>query len=149
MAPAVAGTDRRSCVRPARFVIRAGGVDAVVPAPGGGLVARFGADAAAVGAVINCAGPGRLPAAADPLVAALLRDGLARVGPHGLGLDIGSDGRLVGATGTVQDRLWLVGALRRGARWETTAVPEIRAQARCLAVDVAGAASRTTLPEAA
>src|SRR4029450_10233516 len=137
MAPAVA--EHIAVLRASgAFTVRAGGIDAVVPAPGGGLLARFGGDEATVGAVVNCAGPGRLPAAADPLVSALLSDGLARVGPHALGLDISPDGRLVGAAGIVQDRLWLVGPLRRGARWETTAVPEIRAQARCLAVDVAG-----------
>jgi uncharacterized NAD(P)/FAD-binding protein YdhS len=35
--------------------------------------------------------------------------------------------------------LWLIGPLRRGARWETTAVPEIRAQARLLAREFGGA----------
>jgi uncharacterized NAD(P)/FAD-binding protein YdhS len=29
--------------------------------------------------------------------------------------------------------LWLVGALRRGTEWETTAVPEIRIQAGVIA----------------
>jgi uncharacterized NAD(P)/FAD-binding protein YdhS len=87
-------------------------------------------------AVVNCAGPGRLPAAAGPLVGGLLATGLARVGPHGLGLDIDTAGRLVGATGRAHDRLWVVGALRRGAQWETTAVPEIRAQARSLVTDL-------------
>lgn len=87
-------------------------------------------------AVINCAGPGRLPAAAGPLVGGLLATGLARVGPHGLGLDIDAAGRLVGSDGRAHDRLWVVGALRRGAQWETTAVPEIRAQARRLVTDL-------------
>jgi uncharacterized NAD(P)/FAD-binding protein YdhS len=87
-------------------------------------------------AVVNCAGPGRLPGAAGPLVGGLLAAGLARVGPHGLGLDIDPDGRLVGAGGRAHDRLWVIGPLRRGARWETTAVPEIRAQARRLVTDL-------------
>ncbi len=42
------------------------------------------------------------------------------------------NGRLIGADGTARDNLWLIGPLRRGARWETTAVPEIRTQARAL-----------------
>ena len=87
-------------------------------------------------AVINCAGPGRLPGAAGPLVGGLLAAGLARTGPHGLGLDIDEAGRLIGAGGRVHERLWVIGALRRGARWETTAVPEIRAQARRLVTDL-------------
>jgi uncharacterized NAD(P)/FAD-binding protein YdhS len=87
-------------------------------------------------AVVNCAGPGRLPGAAGPLIGGLLAAGLARVGPHGLGLDIDEAGRLIGVGGRAHDRLWVVGALRRGARWETTAVPEIRAQARRLVTDL-------------
>ncbi|AGZ44803.1 hypothetical protein AFR_32725 [Actinoplanes friuliensis DSM 7358] len=106
-----------------RLEIRAGGVAAW---PG----------LADYAAVINCAGPGRLPGAAGPLVGGLLAAGLARVGPHGLGLDIDPAGRLIGAGGQVQERLWLIGPLRRGARWETTAVPEIRAQARRLVTDL-------------
>jgi uncharacterized NAD(P)/FAD-binding protein YdhS len=90
-------------------------------------------------AVIDCAGPGRLPGAAGPLIRGLLAAGVARPGPHGLGLDIDPRGRLVGAGGRVHDRLWLVGPLRRGAGWETTAVPEIRAQARRLAADLVSA----------
>jgi uncharacterized NAD(P)/FAD-binding protein YdhS len=30
------------------------------------------------------------------------------------------------------DALWVVGPLRRGRRWETTAIPEIRMQAASL-----------------
>lgn len=101
-------------------------------------------------AVVNCAGPGRLPAAAGPLVGGLLAAGLARVGPHGLGLDIDGAGRLVGAEGRAHDRLWIIGALRRGAQWETTAVPELRAQARRLVEDLhAGTRIGAALPAAA
>ncbi|MEV6595731.1 FAD/NAD(P)-binding protein [Actinoplanes sp. NPDC051346] len=87
-------------------------------------------------AVVNCAGPGRLPGAAGPLVGGLLAEGLARLGPHDLGLDIDQAGRLVAADGRVNERLWVIGPLRRGAQWETTAVPEIRAQAHRLATDL-------------
>ncbi|MGA5304707.1 FAD/NAD(P)-binding protein [Nucisporomicrobium flavum] len=87
-------------------------------------------------AVVNCAGPGRLPGSAGPLVAGLLEAGLATPGPHQLGLAIDAQGRVVAADGRVHDRLWLIGPLRRGTQWETTAVPEIRAQARSLATDL-------------
>ncbi|GAA3915880.1 FAD/NAD(P)-binding protein [Actinoplanes auranticolor] len=101
-------------------------------------------------AVVNCAGPGRLPGAGGPLVGGLLAAGLARVGPHGLGLDIDEAGRLVGADGRAHDRLWVIGPLRRGARWETTAVPEIRAQARRLVTDLrAGTRIAAAFPAAA
>lgn len=101
-------------------------------------------------AVVDCAGPGRLPGAGGPLVGGLLAAGLARVGPHGLGLDIDEAGRLVGADGRAHDRLWVIGPLRRGARWETTAVPEIRAQARRLVTDLrAGTRIAAAFPAAA
>ncbi|MDP9795354.1 putative NAD(P)/FAD-binding protein YdhS [Catenuloplanes nepalensis] len=70
--------------------------------------------------VVNAAGPGLLPEAADPLTAALLADGLATAGPHGLGLETAAP-------------LWVVGPMRRGRLWETTAIPEIRDQADTLA----------------
>ena len=89
--------------------------------------------------VVNAAGPGRLPHAAGPLTAALLADGLARVGPHGLGLDVGPDGRTTGAP------LWVVGPLRRGRLWETTAIPEIREQSEALAASI----GRAYAPDAA
>ncbi|MDB5371088.1 MAG: hypothetical protein JWP20_2646, partial [Roseomonas sp.] len=63
-------------------------------------------------------------------VPALLRRGLARPDPLGLGLDVtGPDGTLRGADGQPVPGLRLVGALTRGALWEITAVPEIRIQA--------------------
>lgn len=136
MAPAVAA--RVGELRAAGLLeVRAGGVAAW---PG---LADFAA-------VVNCAGPGRLPGAAGPLVGGLLAAGLARVGPHGLGLEIDGAGRLVGAGGRAHDRLWVIGALRRGAQRETTAVPELRAQARRLAADLRpGARAEMDLPAAA
>ncbi|GAA0798887.1 pyridine nucleotide-disulfide oxidoreductase [Spirilliplanes yamanashiensis] len=98
-------------------------------------------------AVVNCAGPGRLPAAAGPLVGALLTAGAARVGPHGLGLDVDAAGSLITAAGTAEPKLTVVGSLRRGRVWETTAVPEIRAQAAALAA--ASPAAWTATPPAA
>ncbi|GGK16978.1 hypothetical protein GCM10010124_06910 [Pilimelia terevasa] len=85
------------------------------------------------GAVINCTGPGLWPAHAAPVVRSLVAAGLARPGPYGLGLDVGADGAIVDSTGSPQDTLWAVGPARRGCFWETTALPEIRRQARTLA----------------
>jgi uncharacterized NAD(P)/FAD-binding protein YdhS len=121
-----------------RLEVRAGGLRSLIaPAPGG-LLAELEAGAQWFGAVVNCAGPGRLPGAAGSFVGGLLAGGQARVGPHGLGLDIDAGGRLIGAGGQVQGGRWLIGPLRRGARWETTAVPEIRAQARAVARELTG-----------
>ncbi|WP_250007309.1 FAD/NAD(P)-binding protein [Actinoplanes sp. M2I2] len=119
-----------------RLEVRAGGIRSMTAPAAGGLLVELEAGVQWFGAVVNCAGPGRLPAAAGSFVGSLLDAGQARVGPHGLGLDIDADGRLIGADGRVQPDRRLIGPLRRGAKWETTAVPEIRAQARHLAIPV-------------
>ncbi|MGK5678161.1 FAD/NAD(P)-binding protein [Actinoplanes sp. URMC 104] len=119
-----------------RLEVRAGGIRSMTAPPAGGLLVELEAGVQWFGAVVNCAGPGRLPAAAGSFVRSLLDEGQARVGPHALGLDIDAAGRLIGADGRVRPDRWLIGPLRRGARWETTAVPEIRAQARRLAIPV-------------
>ena len=80
---------------------------------------------------VPCTGPdqalGRVP---DRFVASLVRRGLARPGPHGIGLATSPDGAV---EGPLVNRLWTLGALRRGELWETTAIPEIRGQARAVA----------------
>lgn len=113
------------------------GSDAILGARsigGQGIEVRFVSGATGhFGAVVNCTGPARLPSGGNPLVRRLLDEGLARTGPHRLGLDVDPSGRLIDALGRTHERLWTVGALRRGVLWETTAVPEIRAQAAELA----------------
>ncbi|MFC4045956.1 FAD/NAD(P)-binding protein [Dactylosporangium siamense] len=84
-----------------------------------------------VGAIVNCTGPGG--AATSTLGRALLDDGLARRDPTGTGLDVDGHGRLVDRDGGASDRVVAIGPTRRGAWWETTAVPEIRTQAAALA----------------
>ncbi|MEV6842944.1 FAD/NAD(P)-binding protein [Actinoplanes sp. NPDC051411] len=131
MAPAV-GARVAALRAEGRLEVRAGGLRSLVAPPAGGLMAELEAGAQWFGAAVNCAGSGRLPAAAGSFAAGLLAAGRARVGPHGLGLDIDASGRLLGADGRPQRGRWLIGPLRRGAQWETTAVPEIRAQAAAL-----------------
>jgi uncharacterized NAD(P)/FAD-binding protein YdhS len=86
--------------------------------------------------VVNCTGPA--PAATpgwNPLVDGLAARGLLRPGPHGLGLDVSADGRLLDEAGVPARAVHVVGAARRGCEWEVAAVPDIRRQAR----EVAGA----------
>ncbi|WP_250033265.1 FAD/NAD(P)-binding protein [Paractinoplanes maris] len=135
MAPSV-GARVASLRQDGRLEVRAGGIRSMTAPPAGGLLVELEAGVQWFGAVVNCAGPGRLPAAAGSFVGSLLEAGQARVGPHGLGLDIDPAGRLISAGGRVQPDRWLIGPLRRGAKWETTAVPEIRSQARGLAIPV-------------
>ncbi len=81
--------------------------------------------------MIDCTGPGA--ATRLPVVHALIADNLARPNSVGLGIDADDRGRLLDRRGRVDETLWAVGPLRRGALWETTAVPEIRRQAAALA----------------
>lgn len=70
-------------------------------------------------------------ATAHPLVRSLVQSGLARADSDGLGLQVDVSGRLDPA-----QRLWTLGALCRGRDWESTAIPEIRQQARAIAVQL-------------
>jgi uncharacterized NAD(P)/FAD-binding protein YdhS len=84
--------------------------------------------------VINCTGPEsdcrRLE---NPLMSALLAEGLARPDPLFLGLDVSPEGALIGRDGTISQTLYAVGPARKGALWESTAVPELREQIHRLA----------------
>lgn len=86
-------------------------------------------------ALINCAGPALDPSA-DPLIAGLLQGGMAVRHPLGIGLDLEHDGRVRRPDGGARQSLWAMGPLRRAADWESTAVPEIRIQARDLATSL-------------
>ena len=44
-----------------------------------------------------------------------------------------ADGRVVGENGLPRENVFAIGPMLRGARWETTAANEIRAQAGTLA----------------
>lgn len=84
--------------------------------------------------VVNCTGPeGDFRKLRHPLVDSLLEHGLARPDRLGMGLDVAADGALMDAWGEASSWLFTLGPLRKGALWETTAVPEIRVQAAELA----------------
>lgn len=124
-----------------RLDVRSGTVRDVEPLTGGGLRVRL-ADGTSreVGWVVNCTGP-RLDVRTlgNPLIDDLFRaregGALAVASTAGMGVRT-VDGRLVDQRGASEAPIWTLGALRRGELWESTAVPEIRAQARALAVDV-------------
>ncbi|MFC5663896.1 FAD/NAD(P)-binding protein [Kitasatospora misakiensis] len=94
-----------------------------------------------VGAVVNCTGPSadlrRVP---DPLVAVLLGAGLAEADDLGQGFRTDARGRVRPAAGAPAAPLWTLGALRRGSLLESTAIPEIRGQAREVAEDIVATA---------
>ena len=84
--------------------------------------------------VVTCTGAGLAVAATpDPLVRGLLADGHAWADPLGLGLRATPAGALLDAAGRSDERLWVLGPLRRGELWESTAVQELRDQAVAVA----------------
>jgi uncharacterized NAD(P)/FAD-binding protein YdhS len=66
------------------------------------------------------------------LIRQLLTNGHITPDPFGLGCRATPDGRVLHGE-DVQQRLFVIGSLLRGALWESTAMPEIRQQARALA----------------
>ena len=80
--------------------------------------------------VINATGVEmRAQAMRNPLLQQLLGSGIARPGPHGIGIDTDAAGKLVDADGMADVRIQVVGSLRIGNLWESLAIPELRAQA--------------------
>ncbi|MDX9750141.1 MAG: FAD/NAD(P)-binding protein [Flavobacteriales bacterium] len=88
----------------------------------------------AVRHLLNCTGPQADTRRLDqPLVTRLMEQGLAVWDPLHLGLATTAEGALVHADGRAADDLFAMGPLCKATLWESTAVPEIREQARDLA----------------
>jgi uncharacterized NAD(P)/FAD-binding protein YdhS len=93
-----------------------------------------------VSRVINCTAPeSDYRNLTHPLWRNLFTRGIVAAGPIGLGLRTGPDGELINAQGEPSRNLFTLGATRIGTLFETTAVEEIRAQARGLGLTIAGA----------
>ena len=73
----------------------------------------------------------------------MLASGRARLEAAGLGLDLDAGGRVIGADGAADPRLFVLGPPARGAFWETTAVPDIRKRIEGMAKALAEAASES------
>jgi uncharacterized NAD(P)/FAD-binding protein YdhS len=87
-----------------------------------------------VSRIVSCRGLTSDPRrTANPLVAQLLAEGMARVDPLGIGLDVDNDCALIDADGRASDRVFAVGPMSQAAFWEVIAVPDIRLQAAALA----------------
>jgi len=69
----------------------------------------------------------------NPVLSDLLQQGLARPGPHGIGIDTTAEGALVDAHGAAVPDVAVIGSLRIGRLWESIAVPELRGQAETAA----------------
>jgi uncharacterized NAD(P)/FAD-binding protein YdhS len=84
--------------------------------------------------IINTTGPDPdLAGSTNPLIQQLFAEGYVTTGALGMGWATTDDGQLRDAYGEPVPGLWTLGSTRRGQLLETTAVPEIRAQALALA----------------
>jgi uncharacterized NAD(P)/FAD-binding protein YdhS len=90
-------------------------------------------------AVVMCIGPSADPRR-DPFLSSLIDAGIASRHRLGIGLSVDAAGHVVRPDGAIDPRLSTLGSLRRGAEWESTAVPELRVHARDLAEAILGAA---------
>jgi uncharacterized NAD(P)/FAD-binding protein YdhS len=86
------------------------------------------------GAVVNCTGPdGDFARTREPVIAALRERGALTPDELGLGLLADAHGALIDTEGRPSKVLFTLGSPRRSEEWESTAVPELRAQADRLA----------------
>jgi uncharacterized NAD(P)/FAD-binding protein YdhS len=87
-----------------------------------------------VGRVINCSGPAHdFRQLENPLIGNLLAQGLMHPLQTGIGVDVAPSGALRNGDGVDSTAVFAIGPVRYGTLIETTAMPEIRAQAEELA----------------
>lgn len=87
--------------------------------------------------LVNCIGSESNFAKIDsPLVQNLIRRGHVRPDALSLGLDATPDGHVIGSDGRPSAVIRTLGTALKGILWETTAIPEIRQQARDLGADL-------------
>jgi uncharacterized NAD(P)/FAD-binding protein YdhS len=129
-----------------QFVATAARVRRVSLSPRGKLAVELlprgssGSEIVVVDCVINCTGPEiDLSRTKSPLISSFLKD-LACLDPSRMGLQSNRDsGAIIDAQGRESKRLFALGPLRKGVLWETTAVPELREQARRTADELVAA----------
>ncbi len=111
-------------------------------------VARVGADTSlTVDAVVNCTGPlTDITRSSDPLLLALRERGLASPDPLFLGVASTAAGQLLDPEGRPVPGLYAVGSPRKGVLYESTAIPEIRAQASEVARSLLASRRATRVP---
>lgn len=134
MAPAIARRITELCESSVLEIQRARPISAEA-LPRGGVAVTFSDDSGDVStviynAVVNCTGPGRpWLDGSQPLIADLVESGRASPDELQLGLKTDEHGSPIGTDGSAWSEVLVIGTLRRGTLWETTAVPELRSQA--------------------
>lgn len=116
-----------------RLEVVTGRIASLTPTSAGltvGVETATGPRAIAAGLVINCTGPAEGPDTSGQLLYRnLLRRGLVSPDEVNLGVRATADFAAVEASGQRSPWLRVLGPPLRGSLWETTAVPELRAQA--------------------
>ncbi|HKX84638.1 MAG TPA: FAD/NAD(P)-binding protein, partial [Pyrinomonadaceae bacterium] len=85
--------------------------------------------------ILNCIGSeSNFERLESKLVRNMMVKGMIRNDPISQGLDATPDGRLIDRDGEPSDSIYTLGTALKGVLWESTAIPEIRTQARDLAV---------------
>ena len=108
--------------------IKKGRVKSVRVKKNGKFEIAFGKEKVTVDAVINCTGSeSDFSKLEVPLVKSLLAKGAIKTDPLALGLD-------ADPTGKISENLYTIGTALKGVMWESTAMPELRAQAKALAL---------------
>jgi uncharacterized NAD(P)/FAD-binding protein YdhS len=121
--------------RDGRLRLTTGGITAL-SARRGSCQVRFGADEqqVRVDAVVNCTGPQTdITRSRNPLLRNLRERSLVAPDALRLGLSCRPTGEVLDETGAVVPRVYAVGPPRKGTLYESTAIPEIRAQAAAVA----------------
>ena len=120
------GTIAVSAARPAAATLKDGGRITLSDA--------FGTSSGPFDYVVLCTGPSDDVRRSTGLLGRLVTSGTAAPGPLGFGVDTDPvTGALRDVAGSSVANVYCIGTMRRGTLWETTAVPELRAQAVILA----------------
>ena len=106
------------------------------------LIRRRGArivETLEVSRVISCKGVTSAPQkSGNPLIESLFAQGLARVDPLRIGIDVDANCAIVDREARASPRLFAIGPMSQAAFWEITAVPDIRLQTAQLARHLRG-----------
>ena len=134
------GERRGQLAEQGRLVVEKAGLASLEVAEGKLIATLQRSDGAeekrAFDAVALCTGPGKA-LEKDPLVAQLVREGLARPDATATGLAVDEQSRLIDRQGVAQADLFAFGPLTRGSFGEMTGAPDITRQIERVAQTVA------------
>ncbi|HTU69804.1 MAG TPA: FAD/NAD(P)-binding protein [Candidatus Baltobacteraceae bacterium] len=131
-----AGTLRMLAGRTGRFIATDRGLRVAITVRGSEQTLEL-----EIGRAINCSGPAHdFRLLENPLIGNLLEQGIMHPLQSSIGIDVAPSGALRDASGAESTRVYAIGPVRFGTLIETTAMPEIRAQAKDLAALLAARA---------